>query len=85
MRNKIQPNQELNAIKCVNAFLCKEGTDSIKSSQLVKINQEYIEAAQIQFCYKFDLIEMSTRNLPGGKEWSARKADNLTAICESAV
>jgi hypothetical protein len=31
------------------------------------------------------LTEMSTRNLPGGKGRSARKADNLTAICESIV
>jgi hypothetical protein len=28
------------------------------------------------------LTEMSTRNLPGGKGRPARKADNLTAICE---
>jgi hypothetical protein len=28
------------------------------------------------------LTEISTRNLPGGKGRSARKADNLTAICE---
>jgi hypothetical protein len=28
------------------------------------------------------LTEMSTRTLPEGKGWSARKADNLTAICE---
>jgi hypothetical protein len=28
------------------------------------------------------LTEMSTRNLPGGKGWPVRKADNLTAICE---
>jgi hypothetical protein len=26
------------------------------------------------------LTEMSTRDLPGGKGWLARKADNLTAI-----
>jgi hypothetical protein len=26
-----------------------------------------------------------TRNLPGGKGWPAREADNLTAICEPAV
>jgi hypothetical protein len=31
------------------------------------------------------LTEMSTRNLPGGKGRPARKADNLTAICESTV
>jgi hypothetical protein len=31
------------------------------------------------------LSEMSTRNLPGGKGRSARKADNLTAICEPIV
>jgi hypothetical protein len=29
--------------------------------------------------------EMSTRNLPGGKGWPARKVDNLTAICEPIV
>jgi hypothetical protein len=31
------------------------------------------------------LTEMSTRNLPGDKGRSARKADNLTAIRESIV
>jgi hypothetical protein len=31
------------------------------------------------------LTEMSTRNLSGGKGWPARKADNLTAICEPNV
>jgi hypothetical protein len=31
------------------------------------------------------LTEMSTRNLPGDKWWPARKADNLTAICEPIV
>jgi hypothetical protein len=31
------------------------------------------------------LIEMSTRNLPGGKGRPARKADNVTAICEPIV
>jgi hypothetical protein len=31
------------------------------------------------------LTEMSTRNLPGGKRRPARKADNLTAICELIV
>jgi hypothetical protein len=31
------------------------------------------------------LTEMSTRNLPGGKGWPERKADNLTAICEPTV
>jgi hypothetical protein len=29
--------------------------------------------------------EMSTRNLPGGKGQLARKANNLTAICELNV
>jgi hypothetical protein len=63
----------------------KKGTDPIKSSQLIKINKEYIEADQTQFCYKFDLREMSTRNLPGGKGRSARKRNNLTAICELII
>jgi hypothetical protein len=31
------------------------------------------------------LIEMSTRNLPGGKGRPACKADNLTALCEPTV
>jgi hypothetical protein len=31
------------------------------------------------------LTEMSTRNLPGGKGRTARKADNLTAISEPVV
>jgi hypothetical protein len=31
------------------------------------------------------LTELITRNLPGGKGWSAHKADNLTAICELIV
>jgi hypothetical protein len=31
------------------------------------------------------LTEMSTRNIPGGKERPARKTDNLTAICELIV
>jgi hypothetical protein len=31
------------------------------------------------------LTEMSTRNLSGGKERPARKADKFTAICEPIV
>jgi hypothetical protein len=31
------------------------------------------------------LTEMSTRYIPGGKGRSARKAENLTAICEPIV
>jgi hypothetical protein len=31
------------------------------------------------------LTDMSTRNLPGRKEWPARKADNLITICEPIV
>jgi hypothetical protein len=31
------------------------------------------------------LPEMSIRNLPGDKGWPARKADNLTGICEPIV
>jgi hypothetical protein len=31
------------------------------------------------------VTEMSTRNLPGGKERPACKADNLTVICEQTV
>jgi hypothetical protein len=31
------------------------------------------------------LIEMSNSNIPGGKERPARKADNLSIICEPVV
>jgi hypothetical protein len=31
------------------------------------------------------LTEMSTRNIPAGKQRPAHKADNLTAICEQIV
>jgi hypothetical protein len=31
------------------------------------------------------VTQMSTRDLPGGKGRRARKADNLTAICEPIV
>jgi hypothetical protein len=31
------------------------------------------------------LVEMCTRNLPGGKGRPVRKADNLTAICEPTL
>jgi hypothetical protein len=31
------------------------------------------------------LTEMSTKNLPGGKGWPARKAVNLTTFCELIV
>jgi hypothetical protein len=31
------------------------------------------------------LTKMSTRNLPGGKNRPARRADNLAAICEPNV
>jgi hypothetical protein len=31
------------------------------------------------------LTEMSTRKVPGGKGRPARRADNLTAICEPTV
>jgi hypothetical protein len=31
------------------------------------------------------LTEISTRNLPAAKGWPARKADNLTAVCELIV
>jgi hypothetical protein len=31
------------------------------------------------------LTEMSTRNLPGGKGWPVRGADNFAAICEPIV
>jgi hypothetical protein len=33
----------------------------------------------------WSLTEMSGWNLPGGKKQPARKADNLTAICEPTV
>jgi hypothetical protein len=31
------------------------------------------------------ITDMTTRKLPGGKEWPVLKADNLTDICEPVV
>jgi hypothetical protein len=31
------------------------------------------------------LTQMSTRNLPWGKTWLARKTDNLTAMCANCL
>jgi hypothetical protein len=31
------------------------------------------------------LIEMSARDVPAGKAWSARKADNLATNCEHNI
>jgi hypothetical protein len=31
------------------------------------------------------LTEMSTRNLPGDKDWPARKAYRLTSMCEPVI
>jgi hypothetical protein len=31
------------------------------------------------------LTQMSTRNLPGGKKWPARRADSLAIVCEPNV
>jgi hypothetical protein len=39
----------------------------------------------LHFLLFTEYTEMSTRNLPGGKGRPARKAHNLTAICEPIV
>jgi hypothetical protein len=36
-------------------------------------------------CIIFSAIEMSTRKLTGDKGRPARKADNLTAICDTII
>jgi hypothetical protein len=39
----------------------------------------------MDLCSTQPLIEMSTRNLPGGKKRLVRRADNLAAMCELNV
>jgi hypothetical protein len=48
-------------------------------------NQPNLSSRTVAMGSTQSLIEMSTRNLPGGKVRPARKADNLTSICEPIV
>jgi hypothetical protein len=41
--------------------------------------------ADLRIGVPYPAIEISTRNLPEGKEQPANKGDNLTAICEPIV
>jgi hypothetical protein len=46
---------------------------------------QHLSSPTSTFSPTLPLTEMSTRNLPGDKGRPARKADNLTAICEPTV
>jgi hypothetical protein len=49
------------------------------------INWPYPSSRNMALGSTQPLAEMSTRNIPVGKGRPARKADNLTAICEPIV
>jgi hypothetical protein len=42
----------------------------------------YVTSRKVAGSKEDEIIEICTRNHPGGKGLPARKADNLTAICE---
>jgi hypothetical protein len=44
-----------------------------------------INSTQLMVLSTQPLIEMSTRNIPGGEGRPVHKADNFTAICEPIV
>jgi hypothetical protein len=62
-------------------FLCFYGNVLVTSFTVILRPLDYGNATR----GNPGLTEMSTRNLPGGKGRPARKADNLTAICEPIV
>jgi hypothetical protein len=66
----------LQAVKSMVAF-------PISTLNFLELTQTFQRQLALGFIQP--LTEMSTRNIPGGKVRPARKADNLTAICESIV
>jgi hypothetical protein len=54
--------------------------DEVDFSNLPNLSSSTMDLGSTQ-----PIAEMSTRNIPGGKGQSARKPDNLTAICKTIV
>jgi hypothetical protein len=55
------------------------------SDEVDFFNLPYLSSRTMALGSTQPLTDMSTRNIPGGKGWPARKADILTAICEPIV
>jgi hypothetical protein len=62
-----------------------EGRGSIPDEVIGFINRPNPSSRTMALGSTQPLTEMSTTNLPGSKGRPARKADNLTAICEPIV
>jgi hypothetical protein len=73
----IQPGMLLN--------LCRKVAASIPDEVIGFCNLPNPSSRNMALGSTQPLTEMSTRNLPGGKGRPARKADNLTAVCEPIV
>jgi hypothetical protein len=63
------------------ALCCKPGDRGFES----RLGQFFSSIYLILPAATWPLTKMSTRNLHGGKERPAGKANNLTAICEPTV
>jgi hypothetical protein len=50
-----------------------------------KKKKKHWEGRAYSLHYMGRVTEMNTRNLPGGKGWPEREADNFTAICEPSI
>jgi hypothetical protein len=66
----------------VNIAKAGRSRDQFPLRSLVFFQMTYLSSRTMALASTQPLTEMSTRNLPGGKRRSKRKADNLTAICE---
>jgi hypothetical protein len=66
-------------------FYFEEVAGSILSDVIEFFNWPNPSSLTVALGSTQSLAEMSTKNLPGGEGRRARKADNLTAICEPIV
>jgi hypothetical protein len=62
-----------------------QAVDSIPDGDIEFFNLFHSSSSTMALGSTQPLTEMSTMNLPGGKGRSARKAENLSAICEPIV
>jgi hypothetical protein len=84
-RLKVLPEGSRGRILAVSGFSTRRvGVTNRPERDLEKL-QLIIKVRTMALGSTQPLTEMSTRNLPGVKERPARKADNLTAICEPIV
>jgi hypothetical protein len=73
-------------VQLVEVLCYKPEGRGFKSREVIRFcNSSNLSSRTITLESTQPLTQMSTRNLPGGKGRPARKADNLTAICEPIV